>query len=75
MTETKDSFKLIGLKLDGQTSNEDAQSSKDCGDLWQKFEADKVFDRIPAKLSDEVYAVYFDYNKKKLAFSYSLDAE
>src|SRR5690554_4760098 len=74
MTETKYSFKLLGLKLDGQTSNEDGQSSKDCGNWWQRFEADKVFDRIPTKLSDEVYdevyAVYFNYNKKKLTFSY-----
>jgi|GEM_PF-3405551 len=30
----KSTFKLVGLKLEGKTSNENNQSSKDCGDLW-----------------------------------------
>lgn len=56
-------FKLIGLKLKDKTTNIDNQSSKDCGDLWQKFESKKIFDQIPDKLSNEIYAVYFDYEK------------
>lgn len=71
MTETKDSFKLVGLKLSGKTTNQNNQSSKDCGNLWQKFETDKIFNLIPDKLSNEVYAVYFDYEKDETApFSY-----
>ncbi|MEX2232070.1 MAG: GyrI-like domain-containing protein [Cyclobacteriaceae bacterium] len=54
-------FKLIGLQLPDKTSNERGQSSIDCGALWQKFNAENVQARIPEKLSDEIYAVYFDY--------------
>lgn len=71
MIEKKDGFKLIGLKLKDKTTNKNDQSSKDCGNLWQKFETDKIFDLIPAKLSNEIYAVYFDYEKdEKSPFSY-----
>jgi predicted transcriptional regulator YdeE len=31
-------FKLVGLKLDKKTTNENGQSNFDCGNLWQKFE-------------------------------------
>ena len=62
MDKTKKSeFKLIGLKLDNKTTNEGGQSSIECGNLWQKFETENFAERIPDKLSDEVYAVYFDY--------------
>ena len=57
----KAEFKLIGLKLDNKTTNEGGQSSIDCGNLWQKFEKDNFVERIPDKLGDEIYAVYFDY--------------
>ena len=71
MAEKKDGFKLIGLRLQGKTTNKNNQSSKDCGNLWQAFKSDKVFDLIPAKLSDEIYAVYFDYEKDETTpFSY-----
>lgn len=67
----KTNFKLVGLKLKEKTSNENNQSSKDCGELWQKFEVDKIFNLIPHKVSNEVYAVYFDYEKDEtMPFSY-----
>lgn len=67
----KNNFSLIGLQLDGKTTNENNQSSKDCGSLWQKFEKDSIFDLIPNKLSNEIYAVYFDYEKDETKpFSY-----
>ena len=62
MEKTKISgFKLIGLKLDKKTTNEGGQSNIDCGILWQKFEKENFIDRIPNKLSSEIYTVYFDY--------------
>ena len=62
MHKTKKSvFKLIGLKLDHKTTNDGGQSSVDCGNLWQKFETENFAERIPDKLSTEIYAVYFDY--------------
>jgi predicted transcriptional regulator YdeE len=54
-------FKLIGLRLNGKTSNENGQSGIDCGNLWQKFEKEHITDRISGKIGDEIYAVYFEY--------------
>lgn len=71
MTERKGHLKLVGLKLNGKTTNQNNLSSKDCGNLWQKFETDKIFDRIPEKLSNDIFAVYFDYeNDETTPFSY-----
>lgn len=54
-------FKLIGIKLRGKTSNDGGQSSVDCGNLWQKFTGENIKDQIPEKISDDIYAVYFNY--------------
>lgn len=56
-----DAFKLIGLALPGQTTNHDGQSSRDCGKLWQQFEVEGIAGRIPGKVDDAIYAVYFAY--------------
>ena len=48
-------FKLIGLALETKTTNENGQSSTDCGRLWQKFTEGKYDDRIPDKLGDEYF--------------------
>ncbi|PIQ30707.1 MAG: AraC family transcriptional regulator [Bacteroidetes bacterium CG18_big_fil_WC_8_21_14_2_50_41_14] len=67
----KDNFKLVGIKLENKTTNENNQSGLDCGNLWQKFETEKIFDLIPDKLSNEIYAVYYDYEKDETKpFSY-----
>lgn len=67
----KPGFKLVGLKLGHKTTNENGQSSVDCGNLWQKFENDKIFDLVPNKLGSEVFAVYFDYDQDETKpFSY-----
>ena len=57
MEETK----LVGLALKGKTTNINEQSSIDCGNLWQEFEEGKYAELIPNKLSDEILAVYHDY--------------
>ncbi len=62
-TIEKPAFRLIGLKLKTKTVNENNQSMKDCGELWQKFENEKIAVTIPDKSDDAVYAVYFDYEK------------
>lgn len=54
-------FKLIGLKLEGKTTNSGGQSSKDCGNLWQEFEKKNFAEQIPDKISNEIYAVYYVY--------------
>jgi len=67
----KEGFRIVGLKLENQTTNDNNQSSVDCGILWQKFETEKVFEIIPNKLSNEIYAVYYEYEKDETKpFSY-----
>lgn len=55
------SMRLIGLALPSKTTNQNGQSMKDCGELWTRFEKEDVFSKIPNKLSNEVLAVYHDY--------------
>ena len=56
-----ETFKLIGLQLGKKTTNENGQSSTDCGTLWQKFETENLVEKIPNLLGNEIYAVYFNY--------------
>lgn len=69
-------FKLIGLKLNKRTTNENGQSAKDCGELWQSFEMNAIANQIPNRLSDGIYAVYFDYKSDENGtFSYFIGAK
>lgn len=64
-------FRLVGLKLEGKTTNDNNQSTIDCGNLWQQFEESKISEQIQGKLSADLYAVYFDYEKDETAaFTY-----
>ncbi len=56
-----EAFDLIGLALPFKTSNINQQAMTDCGQLWQRFERENVVAQIPNKLTEEVYAVYHDY--------------
>jgi predicted transcriptional regulator YdeE len=56
-----DAIKLIGLALKTKTTNVNEQSGIDCGNLWQEFEKGKYAEMIPNKLTDEVLAVYHQY--------------
>lgn len=52
---------LSGMRLKKKTTNEGGQSAIDCGALWQEFMSAQVADRIPDKESEDIYAVYFEY--------------
>lgn len=54
-------FTLIGIQLRRKTTNEAGQSGVDCGNLWQEFTKKDVANKIQEKLTDEIFAVYFDY--------------
>lgn len=60
--ETIIGFRLLGLALKNKTSNKNGQSAVDCGNLWQKFEQEKYFEKIPGKVSGNIYAVYHNYD-------------
>lgn len=72
----KKNFKLVGLKLENKTTNENGQAAVDCGNLWQRFEREKTFEVIPNKKNDAIYAVYFDYEKDETKpYSYFIGCE
>jgi predicted transcriptional regulator YdeE len=54
-------FQVIGIALETKTTNENGQSGIDCGSLWQKFENENCLERIPGKLTNEIFAVYHSY--------------
>lgn len=58
---TLDSFHIIGIEV--RTKNENGQSQKDIGALWQKFYSENVLDNIPNKVDDEILGLYTDYEK------------
>jgi len=53
---------LIGLSLPAKTMNENGKSGVDCGNLWQKFEKENYPGKIPNKLSEDIVAVYHQYD-------------
>jgi len=58
-TITKPAFKIIGIAVN--TTNENIQAMHDIGILWQRFHEENVFDKIPEKLSTDIYEVFTDY--------------
>lgn len=54
-------FKIIGIST--ETTNENGQSIKDVEEIWGKFWNENKSDKIPNKESDEIYAVYTDYER------------
>ena len=53
--------KLVGLSLGTTTTNKEGKSAIDCGDLWQKFERGNYAEKIQNKISDNIFAVYHQY--------------
>jgi predicted transcriptional regulator YdeE len=67
----KEKFRLMGIKLDRRTSNANGQASIDCGELWRRFIEQGIAQKIPDKISDALYAVYYDYESdEKGHYSY-----
>lgn len=60
-TEQIESIHLTGLALKHKTTNENGQSNIDGGNLWQKFTTGGYAEKIPEKLSEELFAVYHEY--------------
>src|SRR5665647_1210869 len=56
---TINEFRIIGISV--KTTNKDGQSTQDIGKLWQQFYMGNLFDKIPNKLSNDIYSIYTDY--------------
>lgn len=50
---------IVGIST--RTTNQNGQSAKDIEALWGKFWGEEIQKQIPNKVSDEIYAVYTDY--------------
>lgn len=57
--QTIQKIQIIGISV--RTINENGQSAKDIEALWGKFWGEEIQKHIPNKISDEIYAVYTDY--------------
>lgn len=61
MTTQLNSFKVIGISV--RTTNENGQAAKDIPFLWNKFFEENISEKVPNKISDEIYSVYTHYEK------------
>lgn len=52
-------LKVVGLSM--RTTNQNGQAMKDIEALWTRFWKEKIGTRIPEKVNDDIYAVYYDY--------------
>lgn len=53
-----------GIFVEGiavRTTNMDGRSQNDIGNLWTKFMTENIAAQIKARLSDDIYCVYTDY--------------
>lgn len=54
-----EAFSVIGIAV--RTTNQNGQSQKDIGELWQRFFAENIMSQIPDKIVDDIYCIYTDY--------------
>lgn len=52
-------FYVIGISI--RTTNANGQSAADIEALWGKFWGEEIQKQIPNQTSDEIYAIYTDY--------------
>ncbi len=52
-------FIVIGISV--RTTNENGQSAKDIGKLWNKFMTEGISDKIPNKIDGTIYSIYTEY--------------
>ncbi len=51
-------FSVIGISV--RTTNENGQSAKDIGALWDKFMKEGILEQIPNKVDSSIYSIYTD---------------
>ena len=53
--------RMMVIGIECRTSNDPSAGPQDIPQLWQKFYAENIQSKIPNKASDEVIALYCDY--------------
>nr|WP_298997149.1 GyrI-like domain-containing protein [uncultured Allomuricauda sp.] len=60
MTNTKkEELTIVGIAI--RTSNQPGKGDRDIPQLWGRFMAENVVNRIPNKVDNTIYAIYTDY--------------
>jgi len=54
-----DGFNIIDISV--RTSNRNNQSAQDLAKLWGEFYEKGLLDKIPNKVSNDIYSIYTDY--------------
>ncbi len=54
-----DTLQIIGISI--ETTNQNGQSARDLGQLWGRFYAEGILDKIANKADNDVYSIYTDY--------------
>jgi predicted transcriptional regulator YdeE len=52
-------FNIIGIAV--RTTNQNGQALQDLGKLWGQFFSEQIMEKIPNKISAEIYSIYTDY--------------
>src|ERR1700761_4847817 len=52
-------LKIIGIVV--ETTNQDGKSAQDIGQLWGRFYAEDIINKVPNKISNDIYSIYTDY--------------
>ena len=60
-THRLDGFNVIGISV--RTTNENGKSAQDIPALWATFMGEGTLEKIPNKLSDDLYCMYTDYEQ------------
>lgn len=55
----KPSLKVMGISI--RTSNDADKAPQDIPKMWQRFYKENIFEKIPNKASNEIVALYCDY--------------
>ncbi|WP_394775032.1 GyrI-like domain-containing protein [Flavobacterium sp.] len=54
-------FSVIGISV--RTTNENGKSGEDIPALWNKFMTEEIQNKIPNKVSSDLFCIYTDYEK------------
>jgi len=57
-------FSIIGIEV--RTTNQNQQALQDLGQLWGRFFGEAIADKIPNKTSNDIFAIYTDYESNYL---------
>ncbi len=57
--KTLEALKIVGIAV--KTSNENGQAAKDIPEIWNRFITEDILNKIPNKLSTDIYSIYTNY--------------